>query len=161
MKIAPQAERAEGLKQLEQRWTRGLIAPGWTALPSVIIERQQALGLDAVDLNILLHLTRFWWHKDNLPHPSKATIAASMGVDVSTVRRRVARLENDGLIQRVARFNPASGRQQTNSYRFDGLIKAAAPFAKEALEDKERRKSEAAARLRRKRPALSVVRNEG
>lgn len=158
MKIANTAERADGFRQLEQRWTRALISPGWTALPSVVIERQQALGLDAVDLTILMHLARFWWRKDNPPHPSKATIAAAMGVDVSTVRRRIARLEADGLIKRIARFNTANGRQQTNSYSFDGLIKAAAPFAKEAAEDKERRKAEAAARIRRKRPALSVVR---
>lgn len=81
-----------------------------------------------------------------------------MGVDVSTVRRRIAQLERDGLIQRVARYNAANGRQQTNIYRFDGLIKAAAPFAKEALDEKERRKAEAATRIRRKRPALTVVR---
>src|SRR5687768_15202151 len=140
---ATKPKRTEDVKQLEQRWTRELIAPGWTALPSVILERQQALGLDAIDMCILLHLARFWWYRENPAHPSRMTIAACMDIDVSTVRRRIARMEKDGLIERVARYDPQTGRQQTNFYKFDGLIKAVAPYAQEALQNKERRKAEA------------------
>ena len=39
------------------------------------IEKQQALGLDAVDMNIILHLTNYWWTADKLPFPSVETIA--------------------------------------------------------------------------------------
>ncbi len=44
-------------------------------LPSIILEKQHALGLDAIDVNILLQLARHWWYRDNPPHPSKASIA--------------------------------------------------------------------------------------
>lgn len=33
---------------------------GWTALPNVIFERQRALGLDAIDVNIILHIASYW-----------------------------------------------------------------------------------------------------
>jgi hypothetical protein len=161
MKIATNTAAADTVHQLEKRWTRALIAPGWTALPSVILERQQALGLDAIDVNILMQLARYWWKRDNPPHPSKATIAACLGVDGSTVRRGIARMERDGLIRRVARYDAASRRQENNAYVFDGLIKEATPYAAEALAEKERRRAKAAARIRRKRPVISIVSLKG
>lgn len=128
---------------------------GWTVLPSVILERQAALGLDALDVNILLQLARHWWYGDNLPHPAKGTLAECMGVDPSTVRKRIARMEKDGLIERVARYDAKRG-QTSNFYKFDGLIKAATPFALEAIQTREERKAEDASRRLRKRPKLVV-----
>ena len=154
-----QKQQSAEVRQLEQRWTKALIAPGWTALPTVILERQHALGLDAVDVNILMHLASFWWYRDNPSHPSKARIAASMNVDVSTIRKRIARLEKDGIVRREARFTPA-GRQETNYYHFDGLIKEATPFAEEALVEKQRRKQEADARRKRKKPTIRLVKTD-
>jgi hypothetical protein len=39
---------------------------GWSAIPNIIIEKQRALGLDALDVNILLHLIQYWWTEDNV-----------------------------------------------------------------------------------------------
>jgi DNA-binding transcriptional regulator YhcF (GntR family) len=129
---------------------------GWTAIPSVILDRQLALGLDAVDINILFHLAKYWWKADNHPYPSKGRIATCMGVDPSTIRRRIARMERDGLIHRRTRFH-ASGGQQTNQYIFDGLIKGATPFAIEALEDRTKKRAEKLERQGRKKPRLHVL----
>jgi len=38
-----------------------------------------------------------------------------MNVNVSTIRKRIARMEKDGLIRREARYS-AGGRQETNFY---------------------------------------------
>ncbi len=127
-------------------------------LPSIILEKQHALGLDAIDVNILLQLARHWWYRDNPPHPSKASIAECLGVDPSTVRRHIAAMEAAGLIQREARYKK-SGGQENNAYHFDGLIKEATPFAEEAIRERERQKSERVARQHRKRPRL-VVNNQ-
>ncbi len=154
-----QKERTAEIRHLEQRWTKALIAPGWTAVPSVILEKQHALGLDAMDVTILMHLASFWWYRDNPAHPSKDRIATAMNVNVSTIRKRIARLEKDGLIRREQRFS-VSGRQETNFYHFDGLIKAATPFAQEVLEEKAQRKADAAERRRRKKPVLKLVKAE-
>jgi hypothetical protein len=33
------------------KWSKPLMAAGWNAIPSIIIEKQAALGLDAIDMN--------------------------------------------------------------------------------------------------------------
>lgn len=156
MKLIEKQQQESLLRRNEEKWTRPLMDAGWTALPSVILERQQALGLHPLDLNILLQLARYWWYPENLPHPSKKAIAECMGVDVSTVRKRIAQLESLGLIQRRSRFGK-HGRQETNFYDFTGLITAATPYAKEAINEREQRKTEDAARRRRRGRKLELL----
>lgn len=93
-------------------------------------------------------------NKGNPPHPSKATIAQCIGVDASTVRRHIARMESAGFIKRQARFDGKDGGQEPNVYHFDGLIKEATPFAQEAIAAREFRRSEDVARRGRKKPRL-------
>jgi len=45
-----------------------------------------------------------------------------MGIDASTVRRRIAKMEKAGLIRRNARFG-SDQRREANDYDFDNLIK--------------------------------------
>jgi DNA-binding MarR family transcriptional regulator len=150
------AQPSERLQRNEEKWTPALMEAGWTVLPSIILEKQHALGLDAIDVNILLQLARYWWYSDNPPHPSKASIAECIGVDSSTVRRHIARMEADGFIRREARYNKRFGGRETNTYHFDGLIKAATPHAKEFVELREKQRTEDAARRSRKKPRLVV-----
>lgn len=129
---------------------------GWTVLPSIILEKQHALGLDAIDVNILLQLARYWWYSEKPPYPSKAAIAECIDIDPSTVRRHIARMEGAGFIKREARYDRKFGGQDTNIYHFDGLIKEATPFAQEAISTREQRRNEDAARRSRKKPRLVV-----
>jgi DNA-binding Lrp family transcriptional regulator len=155
---ATKAEQTDRLKRNEEKWSGTLMDAGWTVLPSIILEKQHALGLDAIDVNILLHLARHWWYSDNPPHPSKAAIAKCMNISTSTVRRHIARMESDGFIQREARYNKKyGGGQETNAYLFDGLIKAAAPHALEYIALRDRQRTEDAARRSRKRPMPTLV----
>jgi hypothetical protein len=149
------AQRRPTLRQMEQKWSPTLIKAGWTVIPNVLLERQKAFGLDAVDDNILLHLIRHWWFHDRLPHPSKRTIAECMGIHPSTVRRRIKKMEAAGFIQRQPRFDPRYG-QETNHYDFSGLIGEAKPFAQEIIDTRSKRRDEDEQRRGRKRPALHV-----
>lgn len=79
MKTQAARQQQEGVRHNEQKWSKQLLAAGWSLIPNVLLERQQALGLDAVDINIILHLVRHWWYSEKLPHPSKRTIAECMG----------------------------------------------------------------------------------
>ena len=133
---------------------------GWTVLPSIILEKQHALGLDPIDVNILMQLAKHWWFNENLPHPSKTTLAECMNVNPSTVRRRIARMEKDGFIRRVKRYDAKHGGQTSNAYEFDGLITAATPFAVEFINTREERRAEDVIRRSRKKPKL-VVDNTG
>lgn len=144
------------ISEIEKKWTKPLVDAGWTAIPSVIFERQHALGLDPLDINIILHLAGYWWTAGHEPHPSKATIAAAVGVHPRTVQRRIAKLEGAKFIKRIGRSTKRGGTS-TNQYSFAGLIKATTPYALERIEDKQKRMAEATARAKRRKPTLSVV----
>ncbi len=131
----------QSLKRNEEKWSKPLMDAGWIGFPSVIVERQLVLGLDALDLNILLHLANHWWTKDNKPYPSKKTIATALNVTPRTVQRRIARMEQDGLLRREERRIHGKG-SRTNLYHLDGLIKAATGYAEEKLAKLKERKQE-------------------
>jgi len=147
-------EQTERLRRNEAKWSPELMDAGWTAMPSIILEKQRALGLDPVDVNILLQLARHWWYPENPPHPSKATIAACLNVSPSTVQRHIAAMERSGFIRRVARFDQKSRGQKSNEYRFDGLIQEAKPYAEEAIKERDEQRHQRAARQNRKKPRL-------
>lgn len=155
--MATARARQKSLQRNEEKWSPLLMEAGWTAIPSIILEKQHALGLDAVDVNILLHLARHWWYREKPPHPSKASIAECLRVDPSTVRRHIAAMEAAGFIRRESRFKP-SGGQENNRYHFDGLIQQATPFAEEAIRERKQQQNERVVRRRRK-GSPSVVGN--
>ena len=144
------------LGKLEHRWGKSLIDAGWVGFPSVFLQRQQALGLDPFDVNILLQLADHWWERDNLPFPSKKTLADRIGVKPRTIQRHVARMETAGFIKRIERRH-RNGGNKTNRYSFDGLIKEAERFAQEALKEREKRRSEKSERDTRKGRHLRAV----
>lgn len=138
---ATKQQSQEGLQKNERKWSPTLMDAGYMTIPNVIVEHQRALGLDAVDINVLLHLIRHWWIADNLPYPSKRTMADCMSVDVSTIRRHIKAMEDRGLVRRVRRFDKTHG-QKSNRSDLSGLIEQAQPLAEEALKLKEQRREE-------------------
>lgn len=133
------SKNTEQLKVNEDKWSKPLMEAGWTVFPSVIVERQHAMKLDPIDINILLHLASYWWTNQNKPHPSKKTIATAMGIHPRTVQRHIAELEKNGLINRERRRMTGKGTG-TNLYHLDGLIAAARPLAIEKLEYRKRKR---------------------
>lgn len=120
-KSAAKQTNLEVLRRNETKWTKPLMAAGWNVIPSIIIEKQKALGLDALDMNIIIHLSNYWWRADNLPHPTVETIADAVGVGVRTVQKRIAALHAVGLLARTERRKTRYG-SDTNLYSFEGLI---------------------------------------
>ena len=151
MALIPRKEKDKRIYRNERKWSKALMDAGWTVIPSVILERQCALGLGAADINIILQLARHWWSSDNPPHPSKRAIAECMDVHETTVRRHIAAMEQAGFIRRQQRRDTNQG-QLSNEYHFDGLIEAATPFAKEITTRRANQQKEAERRRTRKRP---------
>jgi DNA-binding Lrp family transcriptional regulator len=143
-------------KESRKKWGDELIDAGYTILPSTIVLRQKALGLEPIHINILMILLAYWWKADNLPYPSKKTIAEAIGVDSSTVRRRIKEMEDAKFIKRIQR-RVDNNRNQTNQYDFSGLIEAAKPYAMEEIQAKEENRIAHAKRISRKKPMLKVV----
>ncbi|URM27143.1 helix-turn-helix domain-containing protein [Pseudomonas frederiksbergensis] len=144
-------------KPIEERWGKDLTASGWTAIPNALFVYSQELGIDSLDIVIILHLAKFWWRKGNDPHPSKKTLAKMIGVDARTIQRRIANLESKHYIQRTERKSVAHGGNTSNSYSFTGLIKAAKPYAKQLLEVREEKAAEIEPSKSRK-PAIKSAR---
>lgn len=135
----------------EAKWGKELTVAGYTVLPNVLIHRQKALGLDPVDMNIILHICSHWWSKDDLPFPSKAKMSEALSVHSSTIQRRIAAMEKAGFIERIVRTTKEKGRA-SNYYNLDGLIKKSIPFALEEQDDRQRKIAGKKARDKKKRP---------
>lgn len=145
----------ENLRTNEKKWSKPLMAAGWNVIPNILIEKQEALGLDAIDMNIILHLSHYWWHPDNLPHPSVGTIAKAIGVTPRTIQKRIKALEDLNLVRREERRHTQYG-SVTNRYDFTGLIEAATPYAEEKLREIATATDAKRNRLARKKPKLVV-----
>lgn len=120
----------------ESKWGKPNIEAGWTCIPNILVRRQKTLGLDALDLNILVHLLSYWWEDENLPHPSKETLARAIGVSASTIQRRIRGMECGGLLLRIQR-RKVDERSETNLYDLTPLRELLEPHAE--LELKERK----------------------
>src|SRR6218665_3332941 len=126
-------------------------------LPRPILPASAAAGPDPVDMNIVLVIAAHWWKANQLAFPSKKLIADTIGKDPTTVRRRLAKLEKDGMIERILRPQPG-GRHNSNEYRLTGLIAGAEPLAKEEIAKRAEGKTYRKARAVKKgRGLVSVV----
>src|SRR5438105_3429983 len=117
----------QDLKENEKKWTKPLMASGWTLFPSVILLYQRQLKLDATDFNILMHIVQHWWYAERQPYPSKRHIAEAMNRTPRTVQRRIEAMEKRGLLKRVARKHHLRG-SDTNVYDLTGLINQLMPY---------------------------------
>ncbi len=151
-----------GPKLLQAKWGPELVAAGWVALPSIILERQEALGLDAMDINIILHIAKHWFEAGNLPHPSKGSIARAMQVTPRAVQKRIAALEDLGFLRRIERRGPKGSKgSQTSEFDLSGLKEKATPHAVEAIKQREKIRQMKLDRLRRKKVDVEALANEG
>lgn len=132
----PTVEAAPKKRSNEAKWGKPNIDAGWTCIPNILIRRQKTLGLDALDLNILLHLLTYWWEDENHPHPSKETLAKAIGVSASTIQRRIRQMEAGQLLKRVERRR-AGDRSDTNLYDLTPLRAILEPHAKQELEERK------------------------
>lgn len=126
-------------KESIRKWGKPAIDAGFSIIPSILFKHQHDLKLEALDLNILLQLADFWWKAKRLPMPAKATLAKRIGVSRTTIRRRIAGLEERGFIQRVVRKDDARG-QRSNEYNLKGLADALHPFAVRANKESKAKK---------------------
>ncbi|MGI2050016.1 helix-turn-helix domain-containing protein [Shewanella oncorhynchi] len=152
-------EKAENNNaQLEAKWGKSVLSRGWTGVPNTLIERQQALGLSPIEVNILLILMKFWWEAGSHPYPSKRSIGEMVGRDESTIRKSMSKLEKLGLLKRNSQFLSLGG-QTSNRYDLSGLIERLHQEAEDLNKLAENRRDEDA-RIRRGRE-IPQNNNEG
>lgn len=112
------------------KWLKQAMDAGWTAFPTAVMENQQELGLSSGDMLILFHLASRWWTAKGESSPSNGSIGRAIRMDARDVQRRIAEMEEDGLIWREERRDTPTG-SAPNIYHLDGLIEAANAFTDE------------------------------
>lgn len=128
-------------KTLEARWGKEAIAGGYTVAPDVLIRSMKELQLERLDLLVVLVLATYWRAANDMPFPSKETIAAMLDVNAQTVRRSIQKMETMGYVVRKFRKS-AYGDNQTNRYDMSGLAKEVNRLAKEKAKVKAKRQAE-------------------
>jgi hypothetical protein len=73
---------------------------GFQIVPDTLFRCQKLLGLDAVDVVIILNITLHQWY-DDLPYPRPSIIAKRMAVSTRTVERHIESLEKKGFMRRL------------------------------------------------------------
>jgi DNA-binding transcriptional regulator YhcF (GntR family) len=99
IEFIPEGKAVAQPRVIQEKWGQALQA-GFQVVPNVLIRAQSDLGLDPIDVVILLNLTAHWWEKKELPYISPARIATRMDVTTRTVERHLRKLEQRKFIRR-------------------------------------------------------------
>jgi DNA-binding transcriptional regulator YhcF (GntR family) len=113
--------KKEGQQASSKKWGKAVLGLGFCVIPSLLLRGQARLGISPVQLVILLHIIDHWWYAEQLPFPSKASIASRCNLSPRQVQRYLTELEDRGYIKRVDRFVDHKG-QQSNYYDLSGLV---------------------------------------
>ena len=158
--IKPNLPSPEDKSVLNQKWGKGTMDANYTVIPSALIRGQARLGIDAMELAVLVHLLDHWWQADKMPWPSKKTIAERLKVSLKTVQRAMVRLEQGNMIQRKPRFHKNTGGRTSNEYDLTPLVARLEPIAADMIQaakegKKLKKKAERPGLKARSRKALS------
>ena len=130
--LKPKQAPEESQKVLNQKWGQDTMDANYTVIPSALLRGQARLGINATELAILVHLIDHWWKPGEMPWPSKKTLAERLRVGEKSIQRAMARLEEEGLISRKARFNK-TGARTSNEYDLAPLVERLKPIAKDIV----------------------------
>ena len=150
--LRPAAPIPPEAKSFEKRWTKKVLEPGFTLIPSVLLRALVRLQIGPNELSVLLQMIDHWWENDDMPFPSKKRLGERIGVSEKTIQRAVVRLETEGLIRRVARHNRLGG-QTSNIYDLAPLVEKLGPIADDMMKAREEAK---AARRSPERPGHRI-----
>jgi DNA-binding FadR family transcriptional regulator len=117
---------------------------GYAGIASILIQLQRRIGLNPVQMNIIIQLLDYWFEPTRKPFPSKRDLANRIGVTEKTIQNNTRALEKAGLLVREKR-RTAAGDWNSNIYHLDGLVAKVQGLEPEfAAEEKKRRKARAA-----------------
>ena len=109
------------LKPLELKWGREVIRGGFTAMPTMLLQRQVEFGISPLQMNIILNVADHWFDARYLPFPSYSTLSRRIGCCVRQLQRAIKDLEARGFLERQVRFVAVKG-QSSNYFSLAKLI---------------------------------------
>lgn len=123
----------EAQKVLNQKWGKDTMDANYAVIPSALLRGQARLGINATELAVLIHLIDHWWKADEMPWPSKKTLADRLMMGEKAVQRAMRKLEEAKLVERKPRFNK-TGARTSNEYDLSPLVERLRPIAKDMIE---------------------------
>lgn len=123
-------------RTLSRKWGKATMGLGYTVIPSALLRGQARLGIGPNELAVLLHLLDHWWRPEDMPWPSKKTIAERLGISTKTVQRAMVTLETANLLRRNERYHKTGGRT-SNEYDLSPLVERLKPIVAD-MEQAER-----------------------
>jgi predicted transcriptional regulator len=108
-------------RESEKKWGRAVMSHGACILPSILLQAQARLGVNAQEMIVLLQLCEHWWTATGKAYPSKQAIADRVGLSTKQVQRHVKSLEELKLVERRERFQ-TGGSRTSNEYDLTGLV---------------------------------------
>ena len=125
----------------ERKWGDAIKA-GFQVVPNVLVRHQSRLGLDAIDVVILLNLMAHWWGQEDKPFVSPAAIGKRMKVTTRTVERHLKKLENRNIIGRDPRGSRTGEGPYIRRYDMAPLVGFLTEASHSALTERAQRPSE-------------------
>jgi hypothetical protein len=129
---------------MSRKWGSDIVSSGFTSLPNHLLSINQFVRkerrLTPTELLTLFQILSAWWHAEQLPFPSKTTIARRLGLSPRQVQRALNGLEEKGYLTRVARFYPNRGRA-SNSYDLSKMVALVRVLAEQNPDAFKRRRS--------------------
>jgi len=94
------------------------------------------LGLNPVDMNILINLLSHWWKPSDKVYPSQDAIAKRMGVSKRTVQRSIDKMELLKIIevQSTKRSSQYKGRNVYNLKPLALILDQTAPMVRDKID---------------------------
>ncbi len=137
-------EASKKASSTERIWGKAVYKHGYAGIPSILIQAQQRLGINSMQMNIIVQLLDYFYEPSRKPFPTKRELATRIGVTEKTIQINIRALEKAELIQREMR-KTAAGDWNSNIYHLDGLIAKVQALEPEFAEEKRKRKEAKAA----------------
>jgi DNA-binding transcriptional ArsR family regulator len=129
--VARKAPVAESERRLRARW--GEAGRKFTALPDALIAHAPQLGLNSIDLHLILILERHRWEAGEAVFPGVGLMQRLSGISHGTIRAHLQKLERMGLIEIEPRRRK-NGSQTSNDHTVTGLVEAVGLIARNEAE---------------------------
>ena len=128
------APKFDAKTNTRKKWGDRCIDSGYQIFPDVLLKCQRYMGLEAIDVVILLNITMQWWQHDELPYPRPSFIAKRMEISTRTVERRIARMQKQGLL--VRRPSEEVRGKTVRKFDLSGLIAELTKYAEGSLAER-------------------------
>jgi len=93
--------------RLADKWTEEIIDQGFTAVPNLLLNNRELLGISTSEFYMLIVIEMYRWTSDR-PWPSLRELSKASGFSTRQVSRLTQGLESLGLLTRIKRANTSN-----------------------------------------------------